>query len=197
MATACPSSGPLTTAHTHSPDGVDAGGDDGSGGNREEGCGRPDSTGYISLSSSDWNSPPSPGVGVVAEVDEVPASNRSEEPRSNSPLHRKDGEQVGTENETHGAGVTRETADRIGPSRSPTQGPKPNPDATAAATAPLLTADGARTQAAEEVGAVGSREAEAMWKKARPRVRFFTHQVRLEFREGARAIFYTVADSAR
>lgn len=184
MATASPSPKPDTALLTPSPDG--AGASDGASGNGDEDCGRPSSSGYKALRSSEPNNPQCPGVGFVTEGHDVPASNRSEMSRSVSPLHREDGNHADAGDEPHGANVARDTAEGTGLSFSPTQPPKPNPDATAAATAPLLTGAGAGMQAVAEVAdvAVESKDMEALWKKARPRVRFFTHQVRLENRKG-------------
>lgn len=180
MATASPSPIPVTASHTPSPDGAGASGNDG-GDNEDEGRGRPSRSGYNALSSSEPNNPRHSGVGVVSEAHEVPESNRSEMFRSVSPLHQENGEHTDAGNGPYGANAARNAAADTGVLLSPTQTPKPNPDATAAATAPLLTGAGAGAQAAEEVAdvAIESKESEALWKKARPRVRFFTHQVRL------------------
>lgn len=184
MATASPFPKPNTALPTPFPDG--AGANDGASGNGDENCERPGSSGCKALRSSEPNSLRCPGVGVLAEDHGVPASNRSEVTRSVSPLRQKDGNYADAGTEPHGTNVALYAAEGTGLSCSPAQTPKPNPDATAASTAPLLTGADSGTQAVAEFAAmaVESRESEALWKKARPRVRFFTHQVRLELRKG-------------
>lgn len=184
VATASPSPKPSTALPTPSPDG--AGAKDGASGNGDEDCGRPSSSGCKALRSSEPNNPRCPGVGVLAEDHGVPASNRSEIVRSVSPLHREDGNYADAGTEPHGTSVALYAAEGRGLSCSPAQTPTPNLDASAASTALLLTGAHSGTQAVAEVGAmaVENRESEALWKKARPRVRFFTHQVRLDLRKG-------------
>lgn len=178
MTTTSPSPIPITAPHTPSLDGA------GVSGSGDEDCGRPNSNGYKALRSSEPNIPRCPSMDVLDEAYNVPASNRSEIIRSVSPLHRENEVHADAGKEPHGANVAGDAAEGTGLSRSPMQTPTPNPDATAAATAPLLTGAGAGTQAVAEVADVAAEnmESEALWKKARPRVRFFTHQVSLELR---------------